>query len=845
MRTSIISLLLASACHATTLTVCASGCGYTSFQTALNTAVGGDIVELKSGETFEGSFSLPFRTDAGVVTVRSSRYAELPAPGNRVGAAHSALMGAIQPSTTSDAALWVSTTEKTVASVDLGTDTLTVTAHGYTDGRPVSFRRNNDGTVPVTVNTVYYVRDSAANTFKIATTPGGAAVDLTTPITDTGFRVIDARQVRGWKFSGIEIRKKVGQTTEYNLVQIGAEENSRAAIPANITFDRVYIHGVREENGPRVCLFINAAAVTIVDSTIEMCNKEGEEGKAITFYQAPGPMVIRNNYIGAGSINLLTGGNFVYVENLISGDNGGITIEGNHFTRPLWQKYTAGTGGAGAPAGACTDDTFYLNISDGQWYKCASSAWAVGPTCAEGEYFRRTDVAQNCGAGACWACNGSGAFASSSVFRPFNYATKNLLEIKSAKDVVIRGNVFENNWINSDQSGYAVWLPSQVSQYNANGWVRGENIRFERNLIRYSTQGLRIASEGSGFGVNNNKIRVRDVLMAEIGTVTTYPSMSNQYGQGLAFAGPCEDCAVDHVSICCGATWGYGVGWDTAAFTRPRFADSIAYRNQYGFQGDGGQGVDYYWGTGNVLNIVAVDNLSIGTGSVGAYATNGKYISAGTTLYTGGGNYRLQTTSPYSAACASGCDYAATDGKDLGADIDAVESATGGAATGAPWLGGSVRVDVGSTKAIVRYTAPSSSACTVKLYTNLGRTTLHADTDTGGEQLDSRAGSITIGTSRQLVLGTNTALTAATGYWLTITCGSSVAMTPVTTVAAGATMNIGFRYASAITGEYSSNSDMSSPTAISSSATHTVPIGAGAVLYYRANGGGIKALTGR
>lgn len=59
------------------------------------------------------------------------------------------------------------------------TDTIYSTAHGYADTNTIVFFT---GTVPAGLaeGTVYYVRDATADTFKVATTAGGVAIDLTT-----------------------------------------------------------------------------------------------------------------------------------------------------------------------------------------------------------------------------------------------------------------------------------------------------------------------------------------------------------------------------------------------------------------------------------------------------------------------------------------------------------------------------------------------------------------------------------------------------------------------------------------------------------------------------------------
>lgn len=63
-------------------------------------------------------------------------------------------------------------------SVNTSTDVVTCAAHGFSDTNTIVFY---GGTVPagLTEGTVYYVRDSTADTFKVAATAGGAAIDLT------------------------------------------------------------------------------------------------------------------------------------------------------------------------------------------------------------------------------------------------------------------------------------------------------------------------------------------------------------------------------------------------------------------------------------------------------------------------------------------------------------------------------------------------------------------------------------------------------------------------------------------------------------------------------------------
>lgn len=63
------------------------------------------------------------------------------------------------------------------------TDVLTATAHGFVLDTPVVFRTLTGG-APLVVDTTYFARDITANTFKVAATAGGSAINLTTDITD-------------------------------------------------------------------------------------------------------------------------------------------------------------------------------------------------------------------------------------------------------------------------------------------------------------------------------------------------------------------------------------------------------------------------------------------------------------------------------------------------------------------------------------------------------------------------------------------------------------------------------------------------------------------------------------
>lgn len=71
-------------------------------------------------------------------------------------------------------------TEKTISGESTSADTLTVTAHGYTEGQPVSADANG-GTLSggLEPGKVYYVHVVDANTIQVSLSNGGTVVDIT------------------------------------------------------------------------------------------------------------------------------------------------------------------------------------------------------------------------------------------------------------------------------------------------------------------------------------------------------------------------------------------------------------------------------------------------------------------------------------------------------------------------------------------------------------------------------------------------------------------------------------------------------------------------------------------
>jgi hypothetical protein len=71
------------------------------------------------------------------------------------------------------------------------------------------------------------------------------------------------------------------------------------------------------------------------------------------------------------------------------------------------------------------------------------------------------------------------------------YVIKNLFELKNARRVVVRGNVFENNWIGADQTGGAIVITPR-NQDGESPWSTVRDLDFSYNKVLNSPQGMGI-----------------------------------------------------------------------------------------------------------------------------------------------------------------------------------------------------------------------------------------------------------------------------------------------------------------------------------------------------------------
>ena len=291
------------------------------------------------------------------------------------------------------------------------------------------------------------------------------------------------------------------------------------------------------------------------------------------------------------------------------------------------------------------------------------------------------------------------------------WTVKNLFELKNASRILVDGNLMENNWVNA-QAGWAV-LFQGIPGGNIDTWVTVQDLTFTNNIIRHSSNGVDFCG-GCWYSTQPDpgtsriaRVYFANNLLDDING-PAYDGGTGQSG-GLAFQilANASDLTIEHNTALDAATL---MVMDGPPSPRVSFTNNIASHGAYGIFGSnygiGNPAIAYY-----LPDSTIVGNLIVGLPadvSASVYPAGNLFPSSmtavGFTNYNGGnsGNYQLTSTSPYRST--------ATDGRDPGADINALNSA----------LQGSVQAQ--STTVAITSPTSSSTFSTSSSTINLGGT---------------------------------------------------------------------------------------------------------------------------
>jgi hypothetical protein len=249
-----------------------------------------------------------------------------------------------------------------------------------------------------------------------------------------------------------------------------------------------------------------------------------------------------------------------------------------------------------------------------------------------------------------------------SVFAGARWSVKNLFELKNARRVLVDGNLFENNWVDG-QAGFAI-LFTVRNQDGRAPWSVVSDIAFTNNIVRHTASGLSIlGTDDLAPSQRTSRILVRNNLFDDVGD-----GRWGGIGRLFMILDGAVDVVFDHNT---GMATGNIVTTAGAATSGFVYRNSIANHNAFGVIGDSmGPGTAtlnaYFPSAEFTKNVVIGANAS-------SYPANNFFPASGASVgFTnpGAGDYRLTSTSPYKNA--------ATDGKDVGVDMNAINAAMDG-----------------------------------------------------------------------------------------------------------------------------------------------------------------------
>jgi hypothetical protein len=274
------------------------------------------------------------------------------------------------------------------------------------------------------------------------------------------------------------------------------------------------------------------------------------------------------------------------------------------------------------------------------------------------------------------------------------FIVKNLFELKNAQRVLFEGNILENTWGGFSQQGFAIVLTPKNQAPNVCPLCRVTDITLRYNRVAHMAGGMEIAnvlSDTKGASTAGERISVHDMVFEDIDGVV-YKGFG-MFALIMSVAPKLHDVWLDHITAFPPRVL-FGV---SGTVGEPKignfvFRNSIVSAGERQLTSTGG-------GTSNcaskqpqpeaVLSSCFQDinfthNVVVGSG--GAWPKEnflpGSFSDVGFVNFNkgSGGDYRLCKGPGQPDSCKRTSKYvkAGTDGKDLGADIDAIAAATAG-----------------------------------------------------------------------------------------------------------------------------------------------------------------------
>jgi hypothetical protein len=250
-----------------------------------------------------------------------------------------------------------------------------------------------------------------------------------------------------------------------------------------------------------------------------------------------------------------------------------------------------------------------------------------------------------------------------------DWSIKNSFELKNARRVLVEGNVFENNWTDS-QVGFAILMTVRGEDGQA-PWSAVQDVTFRYNIIKNSDQGLNISAyDDTGASQRTSRILIAQNYWDQVGG-RLFQILNSPHG------------GTDRVTIQHNTSNLAGNQFLNMGDTRNQPNTNLVLRDNLGPAGDYGV---FGGGVGSgtaALNAYAewtFEGNVLAGANAAAYPAKNFYPASFPQgigfVDPASGDFRLSPSSPYKNR--------ATDGGDPGVDFDTLWTGTARARSGAP-----------------------------------------------------------------------------------------------------------------------------------------------------------------
>ena len=426
-----------------------------------------------------------------------------------------------------------------------------------------------------------------------------------------------------YRLIGLEITRKPKTGVVYNLA---VREKGGSA--HHIIFDRCWIHGTAQDETQRGVMMSGTRHMAVIDSFLNDFHCVSRKGACIDSQAiagglgtvAMGPFKIVNNFLEAAAENIELGGDSATTT------PADIEVRHNHLFKPM--------------------------------------IWKLGQP----------------------------GFVGGHSGDPF--IVKNLFELKNAQRVLFEGNVLENTWGGFSQCGFGIVIGPKnqaIGTENVCPLCQVTDITIRYVKVRHVAGGMQLGngvSANGGVALAGERYSIHDVIIDDIDDVKyeghgTFAQVSMGKGSPIL-----RDVTIDHVTAFQPGVM-LNIG-DDLSVNEPMknfvFTNNLTNAGAAPIRTTGGGTTNCAYDSAPKVALqkcfqpyTFTHNAVIDTPSnfPPANYPGGNFFpaSAGAMHFVNyaegdGGNYRLQAASPYKNA--------GTDGKDVGADIGAIEEATSG-----------------------------------------------------------------------------------------------------------------------------------------------------------------------